>query len=200
MDYRRVCSFWRYFSCCALQALILLSLVLPSFAVEGEEASNPFYGFDSVNPVPVYIVPDDVTSSVVLYASGDDFPFYGSAWAEGTASGVGSATLFFPINRREYVGLDSSGRLFNVSDTSFSGVMYDSSGASYTVSFSAFSLPRYRVSSGSSWDYETLYFTPSSSNLVLSDEPSPTYSISDLLPYVSILVLGGIFLCCMKKW
>lgn len=199
MDNRGLYSFRRHLSCCALQALILLSLVLPSFAVEGEEASNSFYGFDSVNPVPVYIVPDDLSLDVSAYAAGDDFPFYGSAWVEGTASGFGTVQLFFPINRKEFVGLDSSGRIFNVSDNTWSGVMYDSSGESYTVNFQSFNLPRYRVSNGSSWDYETLYLTPSSSNLVLPDGVSPTYSVSELLPWVSVLLIGGILLCCMRK-
>lgn len=142
----------------------------------------------------------EVTSDVQLYAAGDtDAPFYGSAWAEGTVPGLGTCRLYFPINRKELVGLDSSGRLFNVSDNSWSGVMYDSSGDAYTVSFGSFALPRYRVPSGSSWDYETLYFTPSESNLVLPDSLSPTYSLYDLLPWVGLLLLGGVFLCSMRK-
>ena len=102
MDNRGLYSFWRYFSCCAFQVLILLSLVFPSFAVDGEEASNSFYGFDSVNPVPVYIVPDDLSLDVSAYAAGDDFPFYGSAWVEGTASGLGTVQLFLLGNGSQY--------------------------------------------------------------------------------------------------
>lgn len=77
--------------------------------------------------------------------------------------------------------------------------MYDSSGESYTVNFQSFNLPRYRIPDGSSWEYQTLYLTPSSSSMVLPDGVSPTYSISELLPWVSVLLIGGILLCCMRR-
>lgn len=132
--------------------------------------------------------------------SPDGFPFYGSCWVQGTVPSLGSVSLFFPSNYKEgYIGVDSAGRLFNVSNTTWTGVMYVNSSTSYTVNFPAFALPTYRVYSGSTWTTPTLYLTPTESNLIFPDGPSPTYSISDLLPYLVILLLGGIFVCCMKR-
>lgn len=226
MDHYFLCSSWRRFSCCAVQALIVCFLFLvPAAAVDPDSSAeiveDPAGGGVVVEqpPVQVYVVSPDVdvseflddpssyevysvegAPSPVIAAVGDDFPFYGSCWMIGTAAGLGDVTLFFPINRQDgYVGLDDSGHIFNVSDSSWSGVMYDSSGTSYQVSFGSFALPRYRLYSGSSWDYETLYFTASESNLVLPDSPSPTYSVSDLLPWVLLIMLGGVLLCCMRK-
>ena len=226
MDYSCLRSFQRRFSCCAVQTLMVFSLLLfPAFADEpsadlpveetGEEQEAPVT--EVINATEVYILPDDIDVSRFLeagadafevyevlsdpklpQASGDDFPFYGSGWAVGSASGLGDAQLFFPINRRDFIGVDSDGCLFNVSDQSFSGVMYVD-GSAYTVSFGSFSYPRYRYESSSSWEYEMLYFTPVESNLVLDDSPAPAYSLSDLLPWVSLLLLGGVLLCCMRK-
>ena len=219
MDHDCLRSFVCRFSCCTLQALMLASLFLtPASAVESDSSSDSSeveVGEEVVveqPPSQVYVVSPDIdisdflddpaayevysvegVPSPVIAAAGDDFPFYGSCWIRGAAEGLGEVTLFFPINRQDgYVGLDAAGRIFNVSDSSWSGVMYDSSGTSYQVSFGSFALPRYRISSGSSWDYETLYLTPSESNLVLPDGPGATYSLSDLLPWVIALLLGGV--------
>ena len=162
-----------------LGVLVSLLLVVPASAAEAE---------------PV------VFSAPALASAGDGFPFYGSSWVKGTASGLGEVSLYFPINRKDgYLGLDSSGRLFNVSDASFSGVLYDSSGDSYYVSFGSFATPRYRLYSGSSYQYYDLYLVPSESNLVLPDSPSPTYTVSDLLPFLGLLFLGGVLVVCFMK-
>lgn len=199
-------------------------LLIPASAVNEASSSSVLVdegeaAADELIPSQVYVVSSDIdisdflnapssyevysvegTPSPVITAVGDDFPFYGSCWMRGVADGLGDVTLFFPISRQKgYVGLDASGHVFNVSDSSWSGVMYDSSGTSYQVSFGSFALPRYRLYSGSSWDYETLYFTSSESNLVLPDGPGSTYSLSDLLPWVIALLLGGVLICCMRK-
>lgn len=130
----------------------------------------------------------------------DGFPFYGSCWVQGHTPTLGDVTLFFPINYKDgYIGTDSAGRLFNVSNNTWSGVMYVNSGTSYSVSFGAFALPTYRVYSGSSWQTVTLYLTPAESNIVFPSGPSPTFSVSDLLPYLALLLLGGIFICSMRR-
>ena len=169
-----------------LGVLVSLLLVVPASAAEAD---------------PVYELSEPVVVSAhALASAGDGFPFYGSSWVKGTASGLGEVALFFPINRKDgYLGLDSSGRLFNVSDASFTGVLYDSSGASYYVSFGSFATPRYRLYSGSSYQYYDLYLVPSESNLVLPDSPSPTYSVSDLLPFIGLLFLGGVLVVCFMK-
>ena len=137
---------------------------------------------------------------IMSYALGQDgFPFYGSCWIRGQASSLGSVLLLFPMNYKDgYIGLDSSGRVFNVSNNSWTGVLYAGS-SSYTVNFAAWGLPTYRVYNGSSYQNVTLYLTPEHTNLLLPDGPSPVYSISDLLPYAAVLLLGGVFLCCMRK-
>lgn len=169
-----------------LVVLVSLLLVVPASAAE----ADPVY--DLSEPV--------VFSAPALASAGDGFPFYGSAWVKGTASGLGEVSLYFPINRKDgYLGLDSSGRLFNVSDVSFTGVLYDSSGDSYYVSFGSFATPRYRLYSGSSYQYYDLYLVPSESNLVLPDSPSPTYTVSDLLPFLGLLFLGGVLVVCFMK-
>lgn len=137
---------------------------------------------------------------IMSYALGQDgFPFYGSCWIRGQVSSLGSVLLLFPMNYKDgYIGLDSSGRVFNVSNNSWTGVLYAGS-SSYTVNFGAWGLPTYRVYNGSSYQNITLYLTPEHTNLLLPDGPNPVYSISDLLPYAAVLLLGGVFLCCMRK-
>ena len=142
---------------------------------------------------------EDVPDIMSYVLGQDGFPFYGSCWIRGQASSLGSVLLLFPMNYKDgYIGLDSSGRVFNVSNNSWTGVLYAGS-SSYTVNFAAWGLPTYRVYNGSSYQNVTLYLTPEHTNLLLPDGPSPVYSISDLLPYAAVLLLGGVFLCCMRK-
>lgn len=190
MDYCRCFSHWFIVAVCLVSALIL-----PSSAAESPYSVR----VDASGPMPVYIVSQD--AQVMPFSTGgiDDPPFYGSAWAVGSVSGLGECTLYFPINRREYVGVDRDGALFNVSDQTWSGVMYDAGGQSYQVSFGSFSLPRYRDSVGSSWSYADLSFIPSDSNLVLPTELSPVYSFDGLLPYLGVLMGGVILLCCIRR-
>lgn len=129
----------------------------------------------------------------------DGFPFYGSCWVRGQAPSLGSVLLLFPMNYKDgYVGLDSSGRIFNVSNSSWTGVMYVGS-TSYTVTFGAWGLPSYRVYNGSGYQNVTLYLTPEDTDILLPHGPSPVYRVPDLLPYASFLLLGGVFICCMRK-
>lgn len=139
--------------------------------------------------------------AITAYAlDAGSFPFYGSCWVKGYATGLGNITLFFPINYKDgYIGTDNAGRLFNVSNNTWSGVLYDASGTSYTVNFGSFNLPTYRRYSGSSYSNVTLYLTPEDGNILFPDSPGPVYTVADVLPYLSILLLGGVFLCCMRR-
>ena len=145
---------------------------------------------------PVLEDPPDI----VTYALGaDGFPFYGSCWVRGRASSLGDVLLLFPMNYRDgYIGLDSSGRIFNVSNNSWTGLLYAGS-SSYTVTFGAWGLPTYRVYNGSSYQNVTLYLAPEDTDILLPHGPSSVYRVSDLLPYAAVLLLGGVFLCCMRK-
>lgn len=145
---------------------------------------------------PVLEDPPDI----VTYALGaDGFPFYGSCWVRGRASSLGDVLLLFPMNYRDgYIGLDSSGRIFNVSNNSWTGLLYAGS-SSYTVTFGAWGLPTYRVYNGSSYQNVTLYLAPEDTDILLPRGPSSVYRVSDLLPYAAVLLLGGVFICCMKR-
>lgn len=160
------------------------------------------------SPLPVTVVePDAVYSSVspasdvapvdIVDSPPDNPPFYGSCYITGTTSNGSTVTLYFPINYKEgYFGTDSNGYLFNVSSNSISGYFEDAYNNS--VSVSGFAYPRYRTSS-QNYDYTTLYIRPTASNMQIATEAAPVVSVNDLLPYVSILLLGVIFLCCLRK-
>lgn len=145
---------------------------------------------------PVLEDPPDIAAYAL---GGDGFPFYGSCWVRGQAPGLGEVLVLFPMNYRDgYVGLDSSGRIFNVSNNSWTGLMYVGS-TSYTVTFGAWGLPAYRVYNGSSYQNITLYLTPEDTDILLPRGPSSVYRVSDLLPYAAVLLLGGVFICSMKR-
>lgn len=140
--------------------------------------------------------PADITAYAL---DSDGFPFYGSCWIRGYASSLGDVLLLFPMNYRDgYIGLDSSGRIFNVSNNSWTGLLYAGS-SSYTVNFGAWGLPVYRVYNGSGYQNVTLYLTPEDTDLLLPYGPDPVYRVSDLLPYAAVLLLGGVLVCCMRK-
>lgn len=167
-------------------------------AQDGEEGlDDPL----EVEAVPEEDIPMDYPDISAHALDAGNFPFYGSCWVKGSTPDLGAVTLFFPSNYKTgYIGLDNSGRLFNVSNNSWSGVLYvNASGASYTVNFGSFGLPTYRRYTGSSYSNVTLYLTPQDGNVVFPDGPSPVYSLGDLLPYISILLLGGVFVCCMRR-
>lgn len=219
MDYYRKFFALSLLSCLSCAALISASAaeLSPDISVEDDKSVyhieadtiiiQPFPDAPEVPELPE-VLPDDPEevpevfpdiSSFALDAG--NFPFYGSCWVKGSAPDLGKVTLFFPTNYKEgCIGTDNAGRLFNVSNNSWSGVLYvDASGTSYTVNFGAFGLPSYRRYSGSSYTNVTLYLTPEDGNILFPDGPSPVYSFTDLLPYISILLLGGVFLCSMRK-
>lgn len=162
------------------------------------------------DPVPVIVVPDpegEVYPS--LYAAGSpglsigttppsDSPFFGSGWITGTDSRLGRVTLYFPIDfQRGHWGVDSNGYLMNITSSSMSGYLdgvYNNS-----VSASGFTYPRYRDQSGSSWEYYDLHLIPENSNMEIAVEHENLVPVEDVLPYFVILLLGGLFVCFMKR-
>ena len=181
-------------------------------SVSGEEVvngdSSSVLSASADSPLPVTVVQPDTVYSAVSPASNaapvdivdsppDNPPFFGSGYITGVTSNGSTVTLYFPINYKEgYFGTDSNGYLFNVSSNSISG--YFEQAYNNSVSVSGFGYPRYRTSS-QNYDYTTLYIRPSASNMQIATETAPVVSMNDLLPYVSILLLGVIFLCCMRK-
>lgn len=125
-------------------------------------------------------------------------PFYGSGWVTGVDSRLGTITLYFPRNYcSDTWGLDSNGYLFNVTSSTVGGYLSDVYNNS--ISAPSFSYPRYRSSSSSSWDYVDIHLVPSSSNMEIYTTNRPRVTVDDLLPYVSILLLGGLLVCCMRR-
>ena len=180
----------------------VLSLSVSTISAEQSETSNTYYSLDEVasgEPIPVYIT-DDPTFSEVLAAavSAEGRPFYGSTWITGSASGLGSGTLYLPINYQSgYLGVTSDGSLLNVSSGSLTGYFYTDSGSTYTVTMQFARTPTYRVSSG--YDSQNFIFTPVDGNAVIADSDSNLASVEYLLPFVTVLFLGVIFVCLLSK-
>lgn len=194
--------------------VLSLICVCPSFALE--DVSSGDYVFtdedialmdvQSESPVPVTIIDNEAVypslyaSSAPVLVIGDtpptDSPFYGSGWISGHSSSLGDVTLYFPINYSNgYWGVDSEGYLFNVSSTSMSG--YLDGVRNNSVSVPAFSYPRYRLNSGS--DYINLYIKPTNSNMDIATTHTSRYTALDILPYLTVFVLGVMCLCYMKR-
>lgn len=177
-----------------------------------EDVSDPSLpalgAFDPDVPLSVTVVDDEPSyfvrtgraggSALVIGDTPPDFPlFYGSGWVSGYDSSLGNVTIYFPIDTKtDHWGVDSSGYLYNVSSSSISG--YLSGVYNNSVSASGFSYPRYRTSSSTS--YTTLYLTPVNSNIDIATTNVPRVPVSQALPYVTIFLLGVIWLCCMKRW
>ena len=121
-----------------------------------------------------------------------DPPFYGACYVTGTTSSGNTITLYFPNTYKSgYFGVDDNGYLVNVSASSISG--YYSGVYNNSITVAAFNYPRYRS------DYTYVHLIPSASNIEIETEFAGRVTISDVLPYVSILLLGVIFVCCMKR-
>lgn len=183
---------------------------------EDDSSSESFSGFtasgsislSSDEPIEVIVVEEDARYSV--RAASDDGlelviddeppsnpPFYGACYVTGTDANLGRVTVYFPSTYKTgYFGVDASGYLFNVSGTGISGYLEDAYNNS--VSASSFAYPRYRTSS-SSGSYTYLYLIPESSNMEIATTNAPRVVVSDVLPYVTIFLLGVIWLCFMKR-
>ena len=189
-----------------------------SSAVVKEDSSGgdfivdiPEYTVD--DPLPVEIVPPDEEAlpdfpDTGLYSDsglsdiGSDVPvsplFSGCWFVSGTDSRLGTVTIYIPADiEKDSFGLDASGRLVYVGSDSFTA--YLSGVLNNRLSFSAWSTGSYSDGSGSHYDTYDLSLVPSDTNLVISDSLNPSYSVSDLFPYLVLLVGGVLFLCFMKR-
>lgn len=139
-------------------------------------------------------------ASTIVEVIGDDppttSPFYGSGWVTGSDSNLGIITLYFPRNYcSDTWGVDSNGYLFNVTSSSVGG--YYSGAYNNSISAPSFSYPRYR--SSNNYDYIDIHLIPLNSNMDIYTSHRPRKTIDDLLPYVSILLIGGVLVCCMRR-
>lgn len=140
------------------------------------------------------------SSATIAEVIGDDppttSPFYGSGWVTGSDSNLGIITLYFPRNYcTDTWGVDSNGYLFNVTSASVGG--YYSGAYNNSISAPSFSYPRYR--SSNNYDYIDIHLIPLSSNMDIYTTNRPRKTMDDLLPYVTILLLGGVLVCCMRR-
>ena len=164
---------------------------------------------DSQEPQEVIVIdPSEVAeypaisyaASTIVEVIGDDpptaSPFYGSGWVTGSDSNLGIITLYFPRNYcSDTWGVDSNGYLFNVTSSSVGG--YYSGAYNNSISAPSFAYPRYRSSNG--YDYTDIHLIPLNSNMDIYTSHRPRKTMDDLLPYVSILLIGGVLVCCMRR-
>lgn len=178
----------------------------PSELVDGEEVVvEP----DSSEPQTVIVLdPAEIAeypaityaASTIAEVIGDDppttSPFYGSGWVTGSDSNLGIITLYFPRNYcTDTWGVDSNGYLFNVTSASVGG--YYSGAYNNSISAPSFSYPRYR--SSNNYDYIDIHLVPLNSNMDIYTTNRPRKTMDDLLPYVTILLIGGVLVCCMRR-
>lgn len=127
-------------------------------------------------------------------------PFYGGVYIAGVTRELGSVTVYIPVNYQSgYLGLTSSGNLFNVSSSSISGVLYQGS-TEYQFRLSSWSEPQYRVQDSGYYQYEDLTFTSITvSNAEIFDSFPPLVSADSVLSLVPLIFLGVIVLCLFMK-
>lgn len=181
----------RFFSALSLSLFLVLFSLVPAFAD------------------PVQILPNDITSIPEVSSTADTkvcntelkfAPYIGSGWMIGTVSGLGEVYLYVPVSSRGVWGTTADGYLCNVGESTVSGVLFTASGTQYSFSAPSFSLPRYRLSSSSSYyDWNDLLLTVSDSNMQVATEFGPSVPVSDVLPYVLVGLLGVVILCMMRS-
>lgn len=150
-----------------------------------EVAEYPVISYSA--PTTVEVIGDDPPTAS---------PFYGSGWITGSDSNLGIITLYFPRNYcSDTWGVDSNGYLINVTSASIGG--YYSGAYNNSISAPSFSYPRYR--SSNSYDYVDIHLVPLNSNMDIYTTNRPRKTMDDLLPYVNILLIGGVLVCCMRR-
>lgn len=144
----------------------------------------PAYADESI----VAVVPDYLSHA----------QYIGGGWVRGTAVGLGDVELYFPLSSSGSWGLTSSNFLCNVNSSSVSGIMYDSSGRQYNVTCSGFSIPRYRLTNSSGYQYEDLSVKVYDSNLSVARAFPSTWRMENGWYYLVIAFLGVILICLMR--
>lgn len=144
----------------------------------------PSYADDSM----IAVVPDYLSHA----------HYIGGGWIRGSAAGLGDVELYFPLSSFGSWGLTSSNFLCNINSSSVSGIMYDSSGREYIVSCSGFSIPRYRLSDSSGYQYNDLSVKVYDSNLSVACAFPSTWRMDNGWYYLVIAFLGVILICLMR--
>lgn len=124
--------------------------------------------------------------------------YIGGGWIRGSAVGLGDVELYFPLSSSGSWGLTSSNYLCNINSSSVSGIMYDSAGRQYNVSCSGFSIPRYRLTDSSGYQYDDLSVKVYDSNLSVARAFPSTWRMDNGWYYLVIAFLGVILICLMR--
>ena len=126
-------------------------------------------------------------------------PFTGSCYLTGDTREFGTVTVYLPVSYRSGYLSFNGDNLFNVTNSSVSGVLYDG-GTEYDFRISSWSEPQYRVQDSGYYQYEDLTFTSIDySNMEIAESFPPLVSYDDVLPYLPIALLGVIVLCLFMK-
>lgn len=181
----------RFFSVLSLSLALFLAVLVPVSAEPVQLLSVDPPSVSSVSATSDF----KVGSTDLKYA-----PYIGSGWFIGTVSGLGEVYLYVPVSTRGVWGTTSDGFLCNIAGSSVSGVLFTSSGTRYSFNAPSFSLPRYRLSSSSSYsDWSDLRLTVSSSNMQVATSFGPAVPVSDAIPFVIVGLLGVMVLCLMRS-
>lgn len=124
-------------------------------------------------------------------------PFTGSCYISCDTSQFGSIDIFLPVTYQSgYLSFD--GQLFNVTNSTVSGIFYDG-GTEYSFRCSSWSTPQYReVDGGYTWADLNVY-NIDYSNVDIAEEFPPLVSYNTVMSYVPIALLGVIVLCLFMK-
>lgn len=130
-----------------------------------------------------------------------DAPFVGSCFITANTHSLGVVDIYLPVSFQSgFLGYDSSGDLFNVSNSTISGVLYDARGNEYSFRCSSWSAPQYRSSGVTGNTYHDLdVIEVISSNVQIASEFPSLVPVSDIFPAVYVLIGGVIVLCLFLK-
>lgn len=181
----------RFFSVLSLSFSLFLAVLVPVSAEPVQLLSVDSATFSSVSATADL----KAGSTDLKYA-----PYIGSGWFIGNVSALGEVYLYVPVSTRGVWGTTADGFLCNIGGSSVSGVLFTSSGTQYSFNAPSFSLPRYRLSSSSSYsDWSDLRLTVSSSNMQVATDFGPAVPVSDAIPFVIVGLLGVMVLCLMRS-
>lgn len=127
-----------------------------------------------------------------------DAPFTGSLYLSLDTRELGPVTVYLPVTYRSGYLSYSNGNLFNVSNSTVSGVMYYG-GTEYQFRLSSWSTPQYRLYD-SGYTYSDLTVTAiEASNAVIAEEFPPLVSGEQVVQWIPVLLMGVIVLCLFMK-
>lgn len=128
-------------------------------------------------------------------------PFVGSCYITADSSALGIVDIYIPVSYQSgYFGYSDDGDLFNVSNSSVSGILYTSNGTEYSFRCSSWSVPQYRSISGSSYTYYDLGIDEIiSSNVQIAESFPALVPVDDIFPAIYVLIGGVVILCLFLK-